>query len=817
MKKIISLLFSLAILFIGCSQDELQNCNQVLKDGRIYTASFEQSETRTYVEDGNLLRWNTEDQISLFDGNTLNCQYQFDGKTGDNSGTFSIVDTPFGSANDLTANYAIYPYASGVKITETGVITATLPAEQFYAENSFGLGANTMVAVTKDTDDSYLRFKNVCGYLKLQLYGNNVTVKSITLTGNNKELIAGKVIITPSYSGEPIVNVTEDADKFIVLNCGEGVKIGTSVETATAFWFVVPPICFEKGFSIIVEDTEGNRYSKSTDKKIEIKRNTISNMAISELNQLLEYHLFKKEIDGIDGIITQDDTYALLMHVDSLSNEVLIFGENKETYKPNYALFDQNGFLQNLFVDEESYIVSYSSDGLRVVGVTNDFDIIIPYSLLEQYCSNSKQLTRTTIRDASWIKAINIVESVCDFINNPKGSVLKWVTQNYLQGKYQRKGYIASDLIDLIISKGTSLPSWLTLLEESCNAMFWGNVWIETLPEEINKCVEVTLSCEVRNIETFSPFYGASRYLYDYELSPMELSMNTYTENDNIIQSQKRNVSNNGVEKFLFTVPKLNSKYSYMPILEYSYTCTPKYGIDYIDNTTFNNYSIFNIETFESKPISVTRKLSGKKLNFRTPSVSSKIKEISSVTNKSAEVVCTFTETPSGAICGIEYSSDKSGVQRQTTSNSVGERIVTLSSLQPDTKYTCRAYVQYAGEIYYSETSKSFTTEPEPIPDLTGTWTFNQSCLSDKSVLLSLKLSGSYKGSATYSASWGQVPISFTVYSDRSCRVSVGSYWECSGGEMNESYTYASGDKQTFYRPTGNNTVKNEPWSLSRN
>ena len=313
------------------------------------------------------------------------------------------------------------------------------------------------------------------------------------------------------------------------------------------------------------------------------------------------------------------------MHVDSLSNEVLIFGENKETYKPNYALFDQNGFLQNFFVDEESYIVSYSSDGLRVVGVTNDFDNILPYSSLEQYSGNSEQLTRTTIRDASWIKATNIVESVCDFIKNPKGSILKWVIQNYLKGKYQRNGYIASDLIDLILSRGASLSSWLTFSEEWWNASFWGNVWVETLPAEINKCVEVTLSCEVSNMETFSPF-KFHQFIYDFELTAMELSMNTYTENDNIIQSQKRIISSNGVEKFLFTVPKLNAKYLFMPILQCSYTCNPKYEVGNISyNTIASNYSIFNIEDFQSKSFSVTHKLSGKKLNFRTPSVSSNI------------------------------------------------------------------------------------------------------------------------------------------------------------------------------------------------
>ena len=283
MKNILSFLLPFAILISGCSQEELKNGKLDLQDGRIFTASFEQDQTRTYVEDG-YLRWTAGDQISLFDGNTLNRQYKFDGETGDNSGTFSIVNAPYGSGNDLTANYAVYPYASDVKITETGVITATLPAEQAYAENSFGPEANTMVAVTQNVDDTFLKFRNVGGYLKLQLYGDDVTVKSITLTGNNNEKLAGKAIITPAYGQSPTLTMVDDATTSITLDCGEGVKLSTSAETATAFWVVVPPTTFEDGFEITITDINGGTFAKSTSKEILIERNFIRPMAAFEVD-----------------------------------------------------------------------------------------------------------------------------------------------------------------------------------------------------------------------------------------------------------------------------------------------------------------------------------------------------------------------------------------------------------------------------------------------------------------------------------------------------------------------------------------------------
>ena len=285
MKRYFSILCMLALLASSCNTDEQLINEPISPTGRIFTASFEQNDTRTYVEEGNLLRWNAGDQITIFNSNTLNQQYKFDGETGDNGGTFSKVSSAFGTGNDLNCHYAVYPYDKDIKITETGVITATLPAEQSYAENSFGLGANTMVAATKDIDDTFLKFRNVGGYLKLQLYGENVTVKSITLTGNNSEKLAGKATITPTYGQEPTIAMADDATTTITLDCGDGVQLGTTAETATAFWIVIPPTTFEGGFNVTITDISGDTFTKSTSNVITIERNTIQPMATIEVRK----------------------------------------------------------------------------------------------------------------------------------------------------------------------------------------------------------------------------------------------------------------------------------------------------------------------------------------------------------------------------------------------------------------------------------------------------------------------------------------------------------------------------------------------------
>ena len=217
--------------------------------------------------------------ISIFT-NTLNQKYEFDGETGDNSGTFTPISSgQFGSGSSLSvdANYAVYPYNQSTKISYDGELSIELPATQAYAEDSFGVNANTMVAVTQSQNDNFLSFKNLGGFLKLQLYGD-ATIKSIQLEGNNGEKIAGGATVTAKYGKNPTLTMDSDATTSITLDCGAGVKLGTSSSSATEFWIVVPPVTFTKGFTITITDTEGGTMSKSTTKSYTVERNVIKTM-----------------------------------------------------------------------------------------------------------------------------------------------------------------------------------------------------------------------------------------------------------------------------------------------------------------------------------------------------------------------------------------------------------------------------------------------------------------------------------------------------------------------------------------------------------
>ena len=246
--------------------------NQVVSK-KLFHATIDDESTRTFVDEKIRLRWTEGDLISLFEGTTRNKQYKFLGETGDNAGDFEDITTGFGSGNDIDRYYAIYPYSSTTKLHEDGYITYTFPAEQNYAENSFGLGANPMVAVTGGLDDFDLCFRNAAGYLRLYLYGDDVAVKSIKIEGNNSEPLAGKAYITPEFGGFPTTEMDETATTSVTLNCGEGVKIGSTAESSTPFWVVLPPTIFTEGFTLTITDTNDNEFTKSFTSNVNIQRN----------------------------------------------------------------------------------------------------------------------------------------------------------------------------------------------------------------------------------------------------------------------------------------------------------------------------------------------------------------------------------------------------------------------------------------------------------------------------------------------------------------------------------------------------------------
>lgn len=270
-------LYTLLIL-VGCTEEAYLESTSSMTDEEIYAViENENTDSRTYIDEQIRMRWTAEDCITLFRKTTYNRKYMFTGKTGANAGGFKQVSTDddFWYGADVSYNYAAYPYSADMELDESGYFKLTMPAEQTYAENSFGLGANTMVAIS---ESGQLTFKNVCSYLRVRLYGENTSISSITLTSKGDEAIAGAAKVTPVMGGNPTCEMT-GTGKSIKLVCPNPVTISSDANSPTDFWIVVPPVTLTSGFNVTVQNNEGETQIYEVAKSFTFERNVYYNLA----------------------------------------------------------------------------------------------------------------------------------------------------------------------------------------------------------------------------------------------------------------------------------------------------------------------------------------------------------------------------------------------------------------------------------------------------------------------------------------------------------------------------------------------------------
>lgn len=277
MKKILFMAMAVAAM-AGCSK-EVQSPvpEKPAYDVRFTTVT--ETLSKTYHE-SNAVLWVKNDRIAVFNGTTGLREYCVDDEyAGKSTGEFSFVGTGAVSGELLSANIAYYPYSADLDCSADGegfVLSGTLPATQNYAENSLGNGAFPMVAVTASVDDRLLAFRNLCGLLKLQLRGD-VAVKSIVVSGNDGETLAGAFTVKASYTlAEPVVNFT-GADKAVTLACPD---VQLSDDAATNFFVALPPMTFAKGFTIEITAADGSVMRMRTDASNTIRRSRALKMPV---------------------------------------------------------------------------------------------------------------------------------------------------------------------------------------------------------------------------------------------------------------------------------------------------------------------------------------------------------------------------------------------------------------------------------------------------------------------------------------------------------------------------------------------------------
>ena len=310
---------------VGCVNHKEQVERPALGGGapqQLYT-SFESVVSRTSVQGDSYLQWSEGDKISYFPQVNCNLQYQLQSGSVTEEGycIFRRIFEDIVEGGSLKYSYAVYPYTQQTSIISEGNIQLQFPEIQYYAENSFGVGAAPMVAVSDGSADRVQSFKNVAGFLKLQLYGDNFVVRRIELTGNNNEKLSGSATIVASTDSTPKITLQSSAYERVVLDCGDGVMLGRSASQATAFWFALPEVNFSEGFTVTIYDAENTPYVKSTSNGYLIERNCLqpmkafdvehdANIDIGDEDGKLLFYLSERSNGARDAIGASEHNWA---------------------------------------------------------------------------------------------------------------------------------------------------------------------------------------------------------------------------------------------------------------------------------------------------------------------------------------------------------------------------------------------------------------------------------------------------------------------------------------------------------------------------
>ena len=318
-----------AVMFAACVEDVIdeQSIQPIVDDApESLTVGFEENDTRVQLNEATKTVWTKDDLVSVFYRSNANQKWQYQGETGERVGNLKRVANATGTTK-TTKTVVVYPYSENYWLnTDSYAIDANLPATQYYTEDSYGVGCNLMVSQSEFTQFS---LKSVCGWLKLQLTGNEEVVKSIKLCGNNGEQVAGLIYVDTYTSESTLASEMGSSDDNnaggnlifddsihteVTLDCGDGVTLGAEV---TAFYIALPPQTFETGFTIEVKCEGYNPMTISTSNKVVIERNHIQPMAAVEHEAEKEQGPKKNEIWYTNGSTTEVTTPFYSDHFDA--------------------------------------------------------------------------------------------------------------------------------------------------------------------------------------------------------------------------------------------------------------------------------------------------------------------------------------------------------------------------------------------------------------------------------------------------------------------------------------------------------------------
>ncbi len=298
MKKIIFTSAFFVLGLISCQQEQVMEEPFVQEETKVeanpavqrtFIASIEDASTRTELAEGNRVKWNAKDTISVrrdINPSGISNPYYFTTTLGGFVAEFT------GSIHDAYQNYyAFYPKSamSGLYLIGGNYYQGMIiPTIQTATAGGFADELNIVHAKTNlkaDLNDN-LSFRNVCAMIKFKLSGPGASnVKKVRIS-SNKDQQSGN---TPLLSGEAFVSL--DDGSIYNFNYGtlkpcnyvDLVDLEGSFAASTDYCIMVAPNDMPDGFVISFFNAEGKEFAKKGVKSASLSPSTMLNLGTIDI------------------------------------------------------------------------------------------------------------------------------------------------------------------------------------------------------------------------------------------------------------------------------------------------------------------------------------------------------------------------------------------------------------------------------------------------------------------------------------------------------------------------------------------------------
>ncbi|MCQ2250736.1 MAG: leucine-rich repeat domain-containing protein [Bacteroidales bacterium] len=299
--------------------------------------------SKTAVENRNCLVFTEGDNITVFDGKESSVFY------GDiTSGTSATCNFTGTADPDAENYYAVY----SLKVEKMTASSASveIPSAQDAEAGTFDKKAHVMVASASGAKKEF-KFKTANAFIRITAPRN---LKSVVMTGNNGEAIAGNVTV----SGYSDITVSDASATSITLS-------GT-MEKGKEYYISYAPAKFTKGITLTLIEETGKQGAYTT-KDFEAKPNQVNNIKAEKLDKAFYYTLPKgASLSDYLASFTGEVAEVIVTECENLYNEVgdaLFYNPDKKV-----KLVLPGSITQ---IDEETFMGTSNLLSIEMPGVTN--------------------------------------------------------------------------------------------------------------------------------------------------------------------------------------------------------------------------------------------------------------------------------------------------------------------------------------------------------------------------------------------------------------------------------------------------------------